>query len=84
MHANLAVKEATEAVDKYEENDDEKLKLLNLAERTLTRVKAEEGLGVIEEVDEEDDQVDGGAEADQEVKKDDDREVEEGDSGKLI
>ncbi|KAG9945910.1 hypothetical protein KCU85_g6863, partial [Aureobasidium melanogenum] len=84
MHANLAVKEATEAVDKYEENDDEKLKLLNLAERTLTRVKAEEGFGVIEEVDEEDDQVDGGAEADQEVKKDDDREVEEGDSGKLI
>ncbi|KAH0374063.1 hypothetical protein KCU65_g366, partial [Aureobasidium melanogenum] len=57
LHAHLAANGAAEAIAKSGETDDEKLKLLELADRTLARIKAEEGLGVIEEVDEEEDQV---------------------------
>ncbi|KAH0386147.1 hypothetical protein KCU92_g2837, partial [Aureobasidium melanogenum] len=100
VHARLACKEAAKAIAKYGENDNEKFKLLDLAYRTLAQVKAEEGLGVIEEVEEEDEQVEGGAEANQEIKEKDDQEikekddqevkekngqeVDEGDSGKMI
>ncbi|KAH0351990.1 hypothetical protein KCU81_g2114, partial [Aureobasidium melanogenum] len=91
LHAHLAANGAAEAIAKSGETDDEKLKLLELADRTVAHIKAEEGLGVIEEVDEEEDQVAGGAEASEEVKKDDDQEgikiepkVEKGDSGKMI
>lgn len=100
VHARLACKEAAKAIAKYGENDNEKFKLLDLAYRTLAQVKAEEGFGVIEEVEEEDEQVEGGAEANQEIKEKDDQEVkekddqrakekdgqevEEGDSGKMI
>ncbi|KAH0281828.1 hypothetical protein KCU91_g115, partial [Aureobasidium melanogenum] len=72
LHAHLAANGAAEAIAKSGETDDEKLKLLELADRTLARIKAEEGFGVIEEVDEEEEQVEGGAEASEEVKKDDD------------
>ncbi|KAG9569091.1 hypothetical protein KCU71_g1512, partial [Aureobasidium melanogenum] len=79
VHARLACKEAAKAIAKYGENDNEKFKLLDLTYRTLAQVKAEEGLGVIEEVEEGDEQVEGGAEANQEVKEKDDQEVKEKD-----
>ncbi|KAG9661300.1 hypothetical protein KCU95_g2576, partial [Aureobasidium melanogenum] len=98
MHARLAAKDAAKAIAKYGENDNEKFKLLDLALRTLAQLKAEEGLGVIEEVDEEDGRVKGveGAsqevedkddlkakdKVDQEVKEKDDSKVERGGSGK--
>ncbi|KAH0279448.1 hypothetical protein KCU91_g1742, partial [Aureobasidium melanogenum] len=92
MHARLAYIDAAKAIAKYREDDNEKFKLLDLAYRILARVKTEESLGVIEEVDEEDDQVKGRGEVTQEIKEEDDQEVkekdeprfEEGGSGKKI
>lgn len=64
IHADKAVDEAASAIAKYGEKDDEKFKLLDLALRTLAQVKAKEGLGVIEEVDEEEARVKDSEEAD--------------------
>lgn len=79
MHARLAAKDAAKAIAKYGENDNEKFKLLDLALRTLAQLKAEEGLGVIEEVDEEDGRVRGVEGASQEVEDKDDLKAKEND-----
>ncbi|KAG9517886.1 hypothetical protein KCV07_g5917, partial [Aureobasidium melanogenum] len=76
VHARL---EAAKTIVKYGENDNEKFKLMDLAYRTVAQVKAEEGLGVIGEVEEEDEQVEGGVEANQEIKEKDDQEIKEKD-----
>ncbi|KAG9606016.1 hypothetical protein KCU77_g540, partial [Aureobasidium melanogenum] len=84
MHACLACKEAAKAIAKYGETDNEKFKLLDLALRTRAQAKAEEGLGVIEEVDEEDGQIKNVEKGSHEVKEGDGPKVEKGGSGKVI
>lgn len=83
MHADKAVDEAASANAKYGEKDNEKFKLLDLALRTLARVKAAEGLGVIEEVDEEEPRVKDGEEVNQEVMESNDQEVNGVGTGKV-
>lgn len=83
MHADKAVDEAASAIAKYGEKDNEKFKLLDLALRTLARVKAAEGLGVIEEVDEEEPRVKDGEEVNQEVMESNDQEVNGVGTGKV-
>ncbi|KAK6001281.1 hypothetical protein QM012_002612 [Aureobasidium pullulans] len=79
MHVRKAVEEAASGIAKYGEKDDEKFKLLALAQRILAQLQAEEGLSDIEEVDEEDAQVKDTEQGSQEVQENENPHVKEKD-----